>query len=68
MPSPAILEAIRHKTRRYGRAARPLHLLTYSTDWRFSLLPSVVDALAAAVAHEKHIFLDFRPSYVTEHN
>ncbi len=60
----AILEGIRHKTRRYGRAARPLHLLIYSTDWRFSLLPRVVDTLAAAVAHEKHIFTTityFRP-------
>jgi len=52
----ANLAGILEKSCHYVRASRPLHLLLYSTDWRLALPPHIIDALAAEVARQKHVF------------
>lgn len=58
-----VLEGIQKKSKQYGRPSSPVHLLLYSTDWRFYLRSNVLDLLASRVARHKHVFSSIKYVY-----
>jgi hypothetical protein len=59
------VEGVLAKSKHYGKPARPLHLLLYSTDWRFILTPQVLGALATALRSPSHVFKSICYTYPT---
>lgn len=52
-----IWNGIDAKSRKYGVATRtPIHLLLYTTDWRFLVADNVLDLVAFAALKRKHVF------------
>jgi hypothetical protein len=47
---------IQRKSSKYARSSRPLHLLLYSTHWRFILTGNVLDLLAFWLDKQRHVF------------
>lgn len=62
----AIYQKIRSKAKHYGKPKAPLHLLLYSTDWRFRVLPQVANFLKLALSLRKHPFATV--AYFTPHD
>jgi hypothetical protein len=53
----AVFELVKKKSRKYGGRRRvPLHLLLYSTDWRFLLSESVITLVRLYCARRPHVF------------
>jgi len=58
-----VFDAVTRKSQKYGKQATPIHLLLYSTDWRFFLRGEVLDLIGLWLSRKPPVFATVKYVY-----